>query len=325
MEHKRRIVIDEGIPDHQLENIASLLKRRGIKYSGFYLIAKEHRGIPDYQIIHLLLNESTLLFTTDRPLHNTVIAKGLLSFYFNGDSFSPKALKGIRTIKLPSQMRKDLRLKDCYHEPKTEIRHLILPKSEKGLKKLRTKRRRIRSYFGGVENMEQVAITVSYRHSKPSTLVGVRIKISSKTGRKALDASESYIGEKVESENSELLALNHSLIPAVQLMLNHVKTVIYYDTQKIQDPKRYLSGKPEPQSQLMFNKLVESFSQIEFVSSAKGFFIERLRRKLDDIAVSHTNEIVHGRIREIENEIAGEYLMLHSKQKSGDYRDNPRY
>ena len=73
-----------------------------------------------------------------------------------------------------------------------------MPKSEKCLKKLRTKRRRIKSYFGGVENMEQVSITVSFKSVRSLMLIGVRFKISSKSGVKALDASESYICEKTD-------------------------------------------------------------------------------------------------------------------------------
>lgn len=303
MSHERKIIIDEAIPNNQLKNIANFLERKGINYSGFYLIAKEHQGIPDYQIIHFLLNKTTIFFTTDRPLHNTVLSKGYKSYYFNGDNFFSKTLKGIQTIKLPAQIKKNLQLRDCYHAPKTEIRHLVLPKSEKWLKKLRTKRRRIKSHFGGAENMEQVAITVSYKSSKPSILIGVRFKISSNSGVKALDASESYISEKIESKNREIVALNYSLMLAIQLMLNHIKTIIFFDSQRFEDPRKYLYNEDQDQYQFMFKKLVENFKQIEFTPSAKGFFIERLRRKLEDLSISNSNEIVGGRIFEIGNEI----------------------
>lgn len=313
MSQERKIIIDESISDKQLENIANLLKRKGIKYSDFYLIGKENKGIPDYQIIHFLLNKTTIFFTVDRPLHNTVLSKGYKSYYFNGDNFSPKTLKGIKTIKLPAQIKKDLQLKDYYHLPKTEIRHLLLPESEKSLKKLKTKRRRIKSYFGGVENMEQVAITVSYKSSKSSILIGVRFKISSNSGVKALDASESYISEKIESNNREIVALNYSLMLAIQLMLNHIKTIIFFDSQRFEDPRKYLDNEDQDQYQFMFKKLVENFKQIEFTPSAKGFFIERLHRKLEDLSISNSNEIVGGRIFEIGNEIRKFYLDNNSQ------------
>ncbi|MGD9160277.1 MAG: hypothetical protein PVG39_17815 [Desulfobacteraceae bacterium] len=77
----KKIIIDESIPDNRIEDIAKLLKRKRIKYPEFCFIAKEHQGIPGYQIIHFLLNESTVFFTTDRPLHNTVLKNEIKQFY----------------------------------------------------------------------------------------------------------------------------------------------------------------------------------------------------------------------------------------------------
>ena len=299
MGNKRQIIIDEAIQDGQLENIELFLKRKKIKYSKFYLIAKEHPGIPDYQIIHFLLNNSTIFFTTDRPLHNTVLSKGYKSYYFNGHTFSSKKLKGIKPVRPFPHIKKDLQLKNYYHEAKTEIRHLLLPESEKQLKKLRTKRRRIRSYFGGIENMEQVAITVSYKLLKSAMLIGVKFRISANNGIKALDASESYIKESVEPENRELVALNYSLILTIQLMLNHVKTLVFFDSLKFEDPKKYLTNENQNQYQFMYKKLMENFNQVDFMVSAKGRFIEKLRLKLKNLSLTNTNEIVEGRIFEI--------------------------
>jgi hypothetical protein len=227
----KKIIIDESIPENQVENIVSLLKRKRINYSDFCFIAKEHKGMPDYQILHFLLNDATVLFTCDRPFHNTVLKKGYKSFYYNGEVFSSEWLKGISPIKMPAHIRKDLSPQDSYHETWSGIRNLVLPKSEKGLKRLRTKRRRIKSYFGSTENMESVAITVSYMSFDSSMLVGIRIKISSNTGIEALDASESYISEKIETGNREIIAICHGLVASIQMMLNNVETVIYYEAR----------------------------------------------------------------------------------------------
>jgi hypothetical protein len=303
MSHKRKIIVDESISENQSPNIEIFLTRKRINFSNLYLIAKENEGIPDYQIIHFLLDKSTILFTSDRPFHNTVLSKGYTSYYFNGDNFSPKKLNGIKTIKLPLQIKKDLHLKDSYHEPKTEIRSLVLPKSAKVLKKLRTKRRRIKSHFGGTENMEQVAITVSFKPSESSMIIGIKVRIASNSGIKAIDASENYITEKIEHENRQIVALNYSMILAIQLMLNNVKTTIFFDTQNIDDPQRYLTGEASNQYQFMFKKLIKGFKQIIFTPSSKGPFIEKLRRKLVDLSKSNSNEIVRGRIIEIEKDI----------------------
>lgn len=308
MPQKQKIIIDESFPNNQIESLSKHLKKKNIKYSDLYFISQEHPGMPDHLIIQLLLDETTVLITMDRPLHNTVLKKGLKSFYFNGDNFSPKPLKGIKPVKLPPPVKKDFQPKDEYSEQKTEIRHLALPKAEKSLKKLRAKRRRIRSYFGGIDNMDMVAVTVSFESYKSSMLIGVRIKISSNTGAKSLDASESYISEEVEPKNRDILAMSYALILPIQLMLNHVKTIIYYDTCTFTDPNVFQGNGQLNQYQLLFKKLLGSFPEIEFHPSVKGFFIEKLRRKLNDLSMFDSNEIVQGNISEMINEAQQFYL-----------------
>jgi hypothetical protein len=63
----------------------------------------------------------------------------------------------------------------------------------------------------------------------------------------------------------------------------------------------------------MFKKLMESFKQIEFTPSAKGFFIERLRRKIEDLSSANSNEVVDGKIFEIGNEIQKFYSENNSQ------------
>jgi hypothetical protein len=306
---KKQIIIDESFPSSQVENLSNHLERKGLKNSSLYFISQKHPGMPDHQIIQLLLNETTVFITTDRPLHNTVLKKGFKSLYFNGDNFSSKPLKGIRPINLPPQVKKGLQPKDQYAEQKTEVRHLVLPKSEKSLEKLRTKRRRIRNYFGGIENMGMAAVTVSFESLKSFILIGIRIKISSNTGAKALDASESYISEKAEPENRNIIAMSYALILPIQLMLNHVKTIVYYDARIFTEPGKFQSDEMLNQYQFLYNKLLESFPKIEFEPSAKGFFIERLRQKLYDLSTSNSNEIVQGNISEIINEVQQFYSI----------------
>ena len=58
----------------------------------------------------------------------------------------------------------------------------------------------------------------------------------------------------------------------------------------------------------MYKKLFESFPKIEFTPSDKGFFIERLQRKLDDLSMANTNEIIKGSISEMNDRIQQFYL-----------------
>jgi len=199
-------------------------------------------------------------------------------------------------------MNKDeLELRESYHLPKTEIRYHLLPLSERSLQKLSVKRRRIRGRFGGMSHLDETAITVSWKACKKSTLFGIKIRVSSNIGIKAFDASESYIIDNILPEDRGVVALNYAMILAIQLMLNSIKTNLFYDSPQIRDP---LIHPQKDQSSLhvnLFPKLHESFSSIEFIPTVKGKLIERLRAKLQNLSVSKTNEIITGDISEVSN------------------------
>ena len=166
MNKNNKIIIDESVSEEIFKRFQKILKQKGHKNFEHIFISKDHPGIPDSQILHHLLNENTILLTADRPLHNKVLSKGLKSFYVSKNNFVSKKLPGIKINNNFNLNKNDLKIKGSYHLPKTEIRHLLLPSSEKSLKKLTTKRRRIRNHFGGQDHLDQVAITVSWKSSK---------------------------------------------------------------------------------------------------------------------------------------------------------------
>lgn len=295
---KNKIIVDEAVSNEMVVRFQTYLANKGDKYIDPLFIAKEHQGMPDGQILHHLLNRKTIFLTTDRPLHNKVLSQGLKSYYVNKNTFISRKLKGIRN-KNYILHKNDLNVKANYHLPKTDIRSLLLPSSEKSLKRLRTKRRRIRSHFSGQEHLDQVAITVSWESNKSSTLFGIKFRISSNVGIKALDASESYIRDKILPENRKIVALNYALILSIQLMLHFVKTQVYYDSPKINDPLFYLKNEPQTQYSILFTELKKNFANLEFIPSTKGLFIERLRAKLFNLSNYNSNEIVAGNISDI--------------------------
>ena len=188
---------------------------------------------------------------------------------------------------------------DSYQRLNPEIRSYLLPTSEQRLKKLRTKRRRIRSHFGGYENMSLVAITVSWRPWGPSILIGIKFRISANNGIKAIDVSESYICDKILPEQRDIAAINYALITAIQLMIHGIKTDLYYDSQ-VMDSATWQS-QPDwdnPQARL-FAALSQHFPKIEYTPSSKGWFIERMREKLEDLCHGNSNEIIQGNISDI--------------------------
>ena len=84
-------------------------------------------------------------------------------------------------------------------------------------------------------------------------------------------------------------------------MLHFVKTTVYYDSPKMDDPVTYLKSENKtPYSRLLY-ELSKNFTNLDFVPSTKGFFIERLRNKLINLSKRNSNEIVKGNISEIIN------------------------
>jgi len=211
MAQTNRIVVDEAVSAAQWIRFEAYAKKKGIDTSDRIFIKEAHPSMPDSQILQHYLNETTILLTTDRPFHNKVLVRGLRSYYITQNKITGKPLPGIRPKPDVAPTKSDLILKESYRQPSVEIRPLLLPASPGKLKKLRVKRRRIRNHFGGQDHLDQVAITVSWRALGDQTLIGIRVRISSNVGLKALDASESYLVERVEPDQRGLAAVCHAL------------------------------------------------------------------------------------------------------------------
>jgi hypothetical protein len=298
-----KIIVDEAVSEEAFNRFINTFKSNGYDKLNVLFIANEHRGMPDNQILHHLIDEKTIFLTTDIVFHNKILSLNLKSYYVNKKKFIARKLKGIKIKKNFSLNKNDLNIKNDYFPPKTSIRSFLMPSSEKLLKRLRTKRRRIRSHFGGQSHLDQVAVTVSWHSCNSSTILGVRYRISSNIGIKALDASESYIREKILAENRDIVALNYALIISLQLMLHTIKTQIYFDSPKIRNPLLFLKQKHMNQFENLFTKLYSAFPSLEFIPSEKGFHIERLRKKLNSLSQNKSNEIVSGNINDIINKI----------------------
>ena len=295
-----KLIVDESISNKQLRRFEAYAVKKGINFTNYLKIADTHSGMPDTQIIHHLLSKHTILVTSDRPLHNKVLSKGLRSFYVNDEQLTGKSLAGIKVKPDIPQTQKTQEIKASYHQPQTPIRSLLLPVSDKELKRLSTKRRRIRNHFGGLDNLEQIAVTVSLREINSGILIGVKIRVSSNVGIKALDASESYVFENSDRKNAGIVALDYALMFPILLMLNRIKTLIFFDADIISLPDiQDADIKHENEFHQLFFKLYESFEQIEFVPTHKGNLIDRLRVKLINLSKNKSNEIKPGNLAEI--------------------------
>ncbi|MFT5082323.1 MAG: hypothetical protein ACI9Y1_000348 [Lentisphaeria bacterium] len=135
------LVADEGISEEICSQLQDLLLSRGYTHLKRLMIAQQYPGMSDGQIIHYLLNSETLLLTSDRPLHNTVLSRELLSYYYSDGRFTREKIPGIHT--LPAEIsapKQQLHATDSpqqsYEIEEPEIRHCLLPESKKALKQL---------------------------------------------------------------------------------------------------------------------------------------------------------------------------------------------
>lgn len=70
------IIIDESVSAAQFAAFEIFARRHNLDTSECIFIKEAHPGMPDSQILLHYLDETTLLVTTDRPFHNTVLARG---------------------------------------------------------------------------------------------------------------------------------------------------------------------------------------------------------------------------------------------------------
>ena len=86
----------------------------------------------------------------------------------------------------------------------------------------------------------------------------------------------------------------------IQLLLNSVKTVVYYDSARIDKSALPITALDGLLYQNFFERLSKSFEHLEFVPVAKGRHMEALRKKLVQLVNSrNTNEIQQDNLQEI--------------------------
>jgi len=157
------VVIDESVGREEQDKALRLVLQRGVCNPAVVNVKESYSGLADEQILASLLGSNTVLVTRDRPFHNTVLARGFRSLCIQGDNATDRPLPGIRPKEMPvSRKPEELEEGTLYHPPAVALRTLLLPASERELKTLTTRRRRIRNHFGGLQNLSAVAVTVSW-------------------------------------------------------------------------------------------------------------------------------------------------------------------
>lgn len=277
----------ESVARAQQARALSWLHERGLTYPTVIDIRTDYGRLADERIPASLLGPDTVLITTDRPFHNTVLARGLRSL--SVDAQCP--LPGIRPKMSALPKAEELEPGSNCFAPRPTWREALMPTAPRELKKLSTRRRRIRNHFGGFHNLADLAVTASWLPSRQGALLGMRLRLSANNGMKALDASDSYLWEKLSPKEALSVTLCEALIIPVQLQLSSLKTTVFYASTA--------PAKVDSTYRTAFDRLREAFPKLAFQPTVKGVLIERLRAKRRDLVRGQTNEVRQGRLAEI--------------------------
>jgi hypothetical protein len=299
-----KIIVDESVSQRQLLIVLDYLRFDNSSSPEIVQIKETYPGIPDDEIIKHLLNNNSIFITADRVIHNKILLNHMRSIYIDKDFvISEVILKGI-IIPVKNINNKVSELQDSYVIAKTDIHESLLPDSELQLKKLKTKRRRIRNYFEGIVNIGNIDISVSKKDNKDKILIGIKIRAISNNGIKSLDASEIYIIE--DKNQDQKIFICYVLIALLRLLLNTKTITVYYDSSEINGD---FESKLNTEFFELFQTLKSYFDRLTIKPVNKGKNIEMVRSKLYQLCKNDAgNEIVTGDIEIIKHRIITELL-----------------
>ncbi len=293
-----KIIVDQSIGESSAI-YAKFLKWLGHRTAEFLFIAKTYPGIPDVEILDKLLNKETILLTSDCILHNRAIEKKFKSYTQNrsGQLTNKKLSYVVSPKKMTQSVRKELC--ESYEVPcSMQVREITsmlgIHFSEKQHQRFKTKRRRIRSYFGDIANMASADLTIGCEQSSKGYIGGYFLKINARQSLKALSmASEGYCCDTVARDNP-LTSIFHALLHYYLLHLTHMPVTLYITSTKVftitQDILQnsvcsdFLS--------LGIKILLENLSKVEIMPCAKGPFFEKMRNKLLQMQSGVSNELI---------------------------------
>lgn len=292
-----QIIIDEGISESSV-TFKCFLEWLGTRTGNLLFLSKEHPGIPDIEIIDKLLPKYQNLLTQDRVLHNRAIAKGFKSFILDKNGgLTTKPLKDIKLKKLylPS-VRKEIQA-NYLQKPSDEVcqltSRLTSMFTQKCVEKIRTKRRRICSYFGDVANIASIDFTIASEKISKAVIGGYFLKINARQSLKALiNASEGYCLD--QTYGHILSPVFYALSYLYCLHLSHVPVTLYITSPQVLEmcqnfKTTTLVDDPVEQSVKL---LLSYLNHVELMPCVKGPFFDRIQAKLNLMKHRKTNELM---------------------------------
>lgn len=293
-----KIIIDEGISESSA-TFKHFLRWLGTEAGNFLFLSKVHPGIPDIEIIDKLLPKYKNLLTQDRVLHNRVIAKGYKSFILDQNGFlTNETLTDIKLKKLsPPSIRKEIQ-ENYLQKPSDEVceltSRLTSVFTQKYIEKMRTKRRRISSYFGDVANIASIDLTIASEKISKAVIGGYFLKINARQHLKALiNASEGYCLDQTCAHF--LSPIFYALSHLYCLHLTQVPATLYITSPEALEMCKKLKTTaivPNDPVEQGVKQLLLHLIHVELLPCVKGPFFDRMQVKLNQMKQGKTNELV---------------------------------
>ncbi len=290
-----RVIVDNAINDES-PLWKAFQKWLGARTAEYVFLEQAHKGIPDVEILDKLLVPGVILLTVDRALHNRACAHGALSFTLNAQGQLQK--QPLRDVALPkgktaTSVIKEL--KDDYTSPPSALTlRLTDGMSEKDFKAYRTRRRRIRSYFGSAASLNNVAMTIGATTTKNKTLCGYVINIAGNSGVKGLRASEGYCAMSAPDYDPAYPVI-HALCASFYLHLDQVPTDLFIIPEaSLRLCQTLINAPAESVSQpshRALREMLRGIARLKLFPCVKGFFYDNIMQKLRQLSNFRSNEI----------------------------------
>ncbi|MFQ5639609.1 MAG: hypothetical protein ACE5IR_16615 [bacterium] len=290
-----RVIVDNAINEKSIL-WHTFQEWLGDKPAEYLFLEKAHKGIPDVEILDKLLTKSTILLTLDRVLHNRACNRGMRSFTLNSQGqLQKRRLPNIIEPKGPTAPSVLKELKSDYTTAMSELTlKLTNGLSPKELKSLRTRRRRIRSYFGSAANLSSVAMTIDATMIKEKALCGYAIKIAGHARVKGLRASEGYCVTSVAGYDPAYPAI-HALCASFYLHLDQVPTELFIISEETLNlckalMRATLERVTQPSHRALWTML-RGIPELQLSPCIKGYFYEKMKQKLKQLSSMRSNEV----------------------------------
>lgn len=279
MDQSIELFVDENVSAAELEISLKQLHQMKFVIKARVLVAERWHGAPDSAILEELMRCGAALLTKDRSFHNMVLKAKGISFYLSPhQQVTRRPLKGITpTPILPG--RDNLKPLPPPDEHRLCCRKIVTDlQDERLMKKLRTRRRRIRNKVGGAQNIESLAVTVTVF----SDLIGLTLQVNSNCNIAAFRGSESFV--RASEKGIADQALVEVLAVLLRLNAETYRIKVYYDRG---------AGIPNPTTcpAPLFRFLQSAFSALEWIECSKGRHLDNLRQTTRGLWKRPTNMI----------------------------------